>query len=52
MTAHSGAAAHPIPAGLGREQLFELYSYMRLTRSLEERLTAVLRWNALERGQQ
>ena len=41
MTAHSGAAAHPIPAGLGREQLLELYYYMRLTRSLEERLTRV-----------
>ena len=43
MTAHSGAAAHPIPAGLGREQLLELYYYMRLTRSLEERLVNLYR---------
>lgn len=32
-----------IPAGLSREQLLELYYYMRLTRSLEERLTNLYR---------
>ena len=38
MTVHSGARSHAIPAGLDREQLLEMYYYMRLTRSLEERL--------------
>lgn len=33
----------PIPAGLAREQLLELYRYLRLTRTLEERLTALYR---------
>jgi len=42
------AAAGPkavagIPAGLGRPQLLELYTFMRLTRSLEERLTNLYR---------
>ncbi len=32
-----------IPAGLTREQLVELYYFMRLTRSLEERLTNLYR---------
>jgi len=32
-----------IPAGLAREQLLELYRYLRLTRTLEERLTALYR---------
>ena len=32
-----------IPAGLSREQLLELYYYMRLTRSLEERLVNLYR---------
>lgn len=36
-------AASGIPAGLGREQLLELYYFMRLTRSLEERLTNLYR---------
>jgi pyruvate dehydrogenase E1 component alpha subunit/2-oxoisovalerate dehydrogenase E1 component alpha subunit len=43
MTVHPGASAHPIPAGLGREQLLELYYYMRLTRALEERLVNLYR---------
>jgi TPP-dependent pyruvate/acetoin dehydrogenase alpha subunit len=32
-----------VPAGLAREQLLELYRYLRLTRTLEERLTALYR---------
>ena len=36
-------AAAGIPAGLTREQLVELYYFMRLTRSLEERLTNLYR---------
>jgi TPP-dependent pyruvate/acetoin dehydrogenase alpha subunit len=31
----------PIPAGLNRDQLLEIYRYLRLTRTLEERLTAL-----------
>jgi len=34
----SAASAAPIPAGLTRAQLLDLYYWMRLTRSLEERL--------------
>jgi pyruvate dehydrogenase E1 component alpha subunit/2-oxoisovalerate dehydrogenase E1 component alpha subunit len=33
----------PIPAGLTREQLLEIYRYLRLTRTLEERLVALYR---------
>jgi len=33
----------PLPAGLTREQLLEIYRYLRLTRALEERLTALYR---------
>lgn len=33
----------PIPAGLSRDQLLEIYRYLRLTRTLEERLTALYR---------
>ncbi len=33
----------PVPAGLSREQLLEVYRYLRLTRTLEERLTALYR---------
>src|SRR5438128_483272 len=33
----------PIPAGLRGEQLLEIYRYLRLTRTLEERLTALYR---------
>ena len=36
-------AALPIPAGLRREQLAELYYWLRLTRTLEERLTNLYR---------
>src|SRR5688500_4067957 len=36
-------AALPLPHGLTRDQLLELYSYMRLTRTLEERLVALYR---------
>ncbi len=36
-------AAAGIPAGLGPAQLLELYYFMRLTRSLEERLTNLYR---------
>ena len=35
--------APPIPAGLSRDQLLEIYRYLRLTRTLEERLTALYR---------
>ena len=47
MTARPAAAGRKavagIPAGLGRAQLLELYYFMRLTRSLEERLTNLYR---------
>jgi len=43
MTVHSRAESPVTPAGLGREQLLELYYYMRLTRSLEERLVNLYR---------
>src|SRR3989475_9901031 len=33
----------PTPGGLTREQLLEIYRYLRLTRTLEERLTALYR---------
>src|SRR5437899_6890969 len=33
----------PLPAGLTREQLLDIYRYLRLTRTLEERLTALYR---------
>src|SRR6267142_2350165 len=35
--------APPIPAGLGKDQLLELYRFLRLTRTLEERLVALYR---------
>jgi len=37
------AAAKSIPSGLSREQLLEIYYYLRLTRSLEERLVNLYR---------
>ncbi|MEK6611072.1 MAG: thiamine pyrophosphate-dependent dehydrogenase E1 component subunit alpha [Gemmatimonadota bacterium] len=47
MPSRSAAAprqtAPDIPAGLAREQLLEMYYYLRLTRSLEERLTNLYR---------
>src|SRR5436189_242685 len=33
----------PFPAGLDRGQLLEIYRYLRLTRTLEERLVALFR---------
>jgi len=39
----SAPAAAPMPAGLDRAALHQLYYYMRLTRSLEERLVALHR---------
>lgn len=39
----SATAPGVLPAGLGRDQLLELYYFMRLTRSLEERLTNLYR---------
>jgi len=33
----------PVPTGLSREQLLDIYRYLRLTRTLEERLTALYR---------
>src|SRR2546426_8959594 len=33
----------PTPGGLTREQVLEIYRYLRLTRTLEERLTALYR---------
>src|SRR5256886_8014 len=33
----------PLPARLTREQLLEIYRYLRVTRTLEERLTALYR---------
>jgi TPP-dependent pyruvate/acetoin dehydrogenase alpha subunit len=42
-TASRGRAAQKTKSGLGREQLLELYYYMRLTRSLEERLVNLYR---------
>src|SRR5574341_908663 len=35
--------ATAIPAGLSRDRLLEIYRYLRLTRTLEERLTALYR---------
>ena len=39
----SEPAVHPIPAGLSRTQLHQLYYWMLLTRTLEERLVALYR---------
>jgi len=39
----SAAPATAIPAGLGKDQLLELYRFLRLTRTLEERLVALYR---------
>jgi pyruvate dehydrogenase E1 component alpha subunit/2-oxoisovalerate dehydrogenase E1 component alpha subunit len=43
IAAQAVGAAPPIPAGLTREQLLELYYYLHLTRALEERLTNLYR---------
>ena len=50
MTVHSRAASPSTTAGLGREQLLELYYYMRLTRSLEERLVNLHRQTRIVGG--
>jgi pyruvate dehydrogenase E1 component alpha subunit/2-oxoisovalerate dehydrogenase E1 component alpha subunit len=42
-TAAAGKTSQPIATELRREQLLELYYYMRLTRSLEERLVNLYR---------
>jgi TPP-dependent pyruvate/acetoin dehydrogenase alpha subunit len=42
-TASRSQATQKTKSGLGREQLLELYYYMRLTRSLEERLVNLYR---------
>jgi TPP-dependent pyruvate/acetoin dehydrogenase alpha subunit len=39
----SAAPALGVPAGLGKDQLLELYRFLRLTRTLEERLVALYR---------
>lgn len=41
--AASSIQSPPTPAGLSRDQLLEIYRYLRLTRTLEERLTALYR---------
>jgi TPP-dependent pyruvate/acetoin dehydrogenase alpha subunit len=43
MTSTASSAAAPLVAGLGRAQLHELYYWMRLTRSLEEKLVNLYR---------
>jgi len=45
MTSRTGPTTQspPLPAGLTREQLLEIYRYLRLTRTLEEPLTALYR---------
>ena len=43
MTTTAAPASTPIHSGLSRAQLHELYYYMRLTRSLEERLVNLYR---------
>jgi TPP-dependent pyruvate/acetoin dehydrogenase alpha subunit len=42
-TVTAGTSSQSVAAGLRREQLIELYYYMRLTRSLEERLVNLYR---------
>ncbi|MGH7699912.1 MAG: thiamine pyrophosphate-dependent dehydrogenase E1 component subunit alpha [Gemmatimonadales bacterium] len=44
MASRAAPARSPaVPAGLTRDQLLEIYYYLRLTRTLEERLTALYR---------
>src|SRR5687767_10600827 len=45
MASRTVSAAHspPVPAGLSREQLLDMYRTLRVTRTLEERLTALYR---------
>jgi len=46
----SAAPAAAIPAGLGKDQLLELYRFLRLTRTLEERLVALYRQSKVVGG--
>ena len=48
--AASAPAAPPLPHGLTRHQLLELYWFMRLTRTLEERLVALYRQTKIVGG--
>src|SRR6059036_4135770 len=52
MASHAAPTAQspPIPAGLSRDQLLEIYRYLRLTRTLEERLTALYRQSKVVGG--
>src|SRR5213080_3661787 len=52
MASHAAPTAQspPIPAGLSREQVLEMYRYLRLTRTLEERLTALYRQSKVVGG--
>ena len=52
MASHAAPTAQspPIPAGLSRDQLLEIYRYLRLTRTLEERLTALYRQSRVVGG--
>lgn len=43
MTTSTAAKTTPIPAGLRREQLVEIYYWLRLTRTFEEKLTNLYR---------
>ena len=43
MTRSATAVSPPIPAGLSKEQLVEIYYWLRLTRTLEEKLTNLYR---------
>ena len=43
MTRSATAVSPPIPAGLRKEQLVEIYYWLRLTRTLEEKLTNLYR---------
>ena len=43
MTSRAAPTQSAMPAGLSRDQLIEIYRYLRLTRTLEERLTALYR---------
>ena len=42
-TTHSRPPSATAPGGLTRVQLLEIYRYLRLTRTLEERLVALYR---------
>jgi TPP-dependent pyruvate/acetoin dehydrogenase alpha subunit len=50
MATRTKAKAAAIPHGLGREQLLEMYRFLRLTRSLEERLETLFRQSKVVGG--